>query len=514
MIAWLTGTLIATSILMALVLAVREPVRRLFGAGVAYALWLLPAARLMMPTLTTTVERTVPAVPLGDAPVVLGALAADSPSLIDRIGWPEMAAGLWLAGAVLLLVRGALVYRRQRRHVLAEAVQIARLDTIRIVRTYALRGPMAFGLFDRVIALPADFDCRYDERQRRLALDHELAHHRSGDIIANHVAFVLLCLQWFNPIAWLSHRAFRFDQEAACDARVLAKADSPDRAAYGQAIAKAASGRALLFAGALDRPSTLQRRLKTMLESPNRRRRIAGRALVVAGIAIALPMTATWATHYVDVPAPTIAPIAPIAPVAPSAAEAPLAPLAAAAIAEAVAPTPPAPPLPPRAPRAPMVPDLGNITDGTIQIHGRTLRWDQLSKQERAQVRSEIDKARAQLVRDRSHVDRDMAQAREEMAKFHNGDFQREMADARVAMASAIRELDANAADIRRSGQDPEALKAQVRASLREVEQMDVAKMARDAMASVNPDKIKADLEQAEASLARATARLDQLDHQ
>ena len=31
-------------------------------------------------------------------------------------------------------------------------------------------------------------------------------------------------------------------------------------------------------------------------------------------------------------------------------------------------------------------------------------------------------------------------------------------------------------------------------------------------MASVNPDKIKADLDQAEASLARATVRLDQLD--
>ena len=160
-----------------------------------------------------------------------------------------------------------------------------------------------------------------------------------------------------------------------------------------------------------------------------------------------------------------------------------------------------------------MVPDLGYITNDTIQLHGRTLRWDQLSKQERDQVRAEVDKARRQLARERTHIDRDMAGARDEMAKFRNGDFQREMANARVEMASALRELDANAADIRRSGQDPEMLKAQVRASLREVEHMDVEKIARDAMASVNPDKMKADLDQAEASLARATARLDQLDH-
>ena len=140
------------------------------------------------------------------------------------------------------------------------------------------------------------------------------------------------------------------------------------------------------------------------------------------------------------------------------------------------------------------------------------MRWDQLNRQERAEVRVEIDKARHQLERERSHIDRDMANARDEMEKFRNGDFQREMANARVEMANAIRELDANAADIRRSGQDPEALKAQVRASLREVEHMDVAKIARDAMASVNPDRMRADLERAEASLAQATARLDQLD--
>ena len=492
MIAWLTNTLISTSILMAVVMIAREPVRRLFGGGVAYALWLLPAARLVMPTLTTTVERGVPAVPINAAPIMPGALPSSLPSatlVAEPIDLQGIALWLWLAVAAVLLLRGLLVYRRQRRAVLADAVQIARLDKIRIVRTFALRGPMAFGIFDRVIALPGDFDDRYDERQRRLALDHELAHHRSGDIIANHVAFVLLCLQWFNPIAWLSHAAFRFDQEAACDARVLAKADGPDRAAYGQAIAKAASGRALLFSGALDRPSTLQRRLKTMLVIPNRRRRIVGRTLIVAGIAVALPLTASWATRYVDVP---VAPTAPLA--------------AAAVIVEAIAPTQPTPPEPPR------VPDLGNITNDTIQLHGRTMRWEQLSSKERNDVRAEVDKARSELERDRSHLDRDMAGARAEMAKFSNGDFQREMANAQVEMANAIRELDANAADIRQAGQDPEALKAQVRASLSEIEHMDIAKITREAMESANPDKIKAELDQAKASLTAVTARLDQLD--
>ncbi len=56
---WLLGTLLATSGLIVLVLLVREPVRRAFGSRVAYGLWLIPAARLLMPTLNQTIERPV-----------------------------------------------------------------------------------------------------------------------------------------------------------------------------------------------------------------------------------------------------------------------------------------------------------------------------------------------------------------------------------------------------------------------------------------------------------------------
>ncbi|HEY7005623.1 MAG TPA: M56 family metallopeptidase, partial [Sphingomicrobium sp.] len=61
MIDWLTGTFLATSLLMAFVLLVREPVRRQFGPSAAYGLWLIPALRLMLPPMVTTVERTATA---------------------------------------------------------------------------------------------------------------------------------------------------------------------------------------------------------------------------------------------------------------------------------------------------------------------------------------------------------------------------------------------------------------------------------------------------------------------
>ena len=51
MIGWVAETLIASTLLMALVLGLRGPVRRAFGPGVAYLLWLLPLLRMALPPL-------------------------------------------------------------------------------------------------------------------------------------------------------------------------------------------------------------------------------------------------------------------------------------------------------------------------------------------------------------------------------------------------------------------------------------------------------------------------------
>ena len=75
-----------------------------------------------------------------------------------------------------------------------------------------------------------------------------------------------------------------------------------------------------------------------------------------------------------------------------------------------------------------------------------------------------------------------------------------------------MREIDAHAADIRRSGQDPEAIKAQVRASLKTVEAIDIEAITRQAMASVDPAKIAASVASAEASVAKAQAEIDRLE--
>ncbi|MFL6769684.1 MAG: M56 family metallopeptidase [Sphingomicrobium sp.] len=504
---WLLGTLLATSALMVAVLLIREPVRRHFGARVAYGLWLIPAARLLMPTLTQTVERpvTMPVTPrlltsqIMAEPMLLSSLSAPETSLIDQFGgWPTVLLTLWLGIAAGLFAARILAFRRDRAVIMEGSTDLDWIGSILIVQSPDVRGPLAFGIFDRVIALPADFFDSYAPHERGLALEHELSHHRSGDLVANFFAFVLLCLQWFNPLAWVAHAAFRFDQEAACDARVLDKAKAHDRADYGRAIAKAASGRALLFASALDRRNTLHRRLKSMLTNPTAGRRLTGRLMVLATVAVAMPLTATRAISYVDVPAP----VTPTSPAAQPVAPAVPAPVAAVA------------PVAPVADAHPATSLHFDDDHGTIHINGQTKRWKDLTPAEKAEVRGAIREAKEELARthiDREEIQRDIREAMEDV-KIDQAEMRRDLQDARKEIERAMREVDAHVVDIRRSGQSPEQIKATIRASLKSVEAIDVEAITRQALASVDHEKIAASVAQAEASIARAQAEMERLE--
>jgi beta-lactamase regulating signal transducer with metallopeptidase domain len=512
-IDWLIGTVLATSGLILLVLLVREPVRRHFGARVAYGLWLIPAARLLMPTLTQTVERPVgPAIRPGmmgaqyvSEPLLLTSVASPERSLIDQAGgWPTILFVLWLGFTLGLFIGRLLAFRRERAAILSNAEEIARIGSIRILRSGEVTGPLAFGIFDKVIAVPTDFESLYAERERRLALEHELAHHRSGDLIANLVAFGLLCLQWFNPLAWVAHSAFRFDQEAACDARVLDRAKAADRSEYGRAIAKAASGRTLLFASALDRRNTLHRRLKSMLSNPTAGRRLAGRTIVLASIAVALPLTASRAIQYVDVPMVSASqPVA--APAAVASVQAVQAAPAVQAVPAVQAPSAIAP-VAPIQHRSSL-----SVNDRKITINGQTKEWKDLTPAEKAEVRKAIAEAREELNRVNSgEMQREMRRALE-ASKIDQEQVRRELADARVEIDRAVQEIDANAAELRLHGQDPDRLKAKVRASLASLDAEAIDRKLRE----VNPERIAESMAKAQEGLRRAeaeVARLEALD--
>lgn len=232
-----------------------------------------------------------------------------------------------------------------------------------------------------------------------------------------------------------------------------------------------------------------------MLTNPSTGRRLAGRVIVVAAIAVAVPLTATRAIEYVDIAVPAAAS-------APQAAKAPAAPAAVAAL--AVQATAPDAPVQPRS-------NL-SINDDMITFDGQTKRWEEMTPAEKARVRAELAQAREELKRVNTEEIR--REVREAMAqtKIDKEEIRREMASARREIDEAMRDIDANAAEIRRAGQDPEQIKEIVRASLKSVEAMDLEAITRQAMASVEPAVVNSALAAAEAGLRQAQAELDRLD--
>ncbi|PKP86457.1 MAG: peptidase M56, BlaR1 [Alphaproteobacteria bacterium HGW-Alphaproteobacteria-17] len=329
-------TMLTTALLVLAVLLIRKPFARHFGPRLAYSLWLIPALRLVLPPLpfAAPVAAPEPAVIGGetmliavDMPVAdVAAAPAWSPPFAVADAMPFLFA-LWAMGMTAVLAMALLSHRRFRDAVLTGAVELEPIGTIRLVMTDAVDGPVAFGLWRRVVAVPQDFFARYAADERALAIDHELAHHRHGDLWANAAALVLLASQWFNPFAWRAIRAFRFDQEAACDARVLTMADHEVRgertARYATAIAKAAVGSRLSLAAPMAVHDNLQERLTMLMRRDiSKQRGLAGRLLIGTATLAVLATTATLVPSGIvaaraqtaDVPAPPAAPLRSEAP--------------------------------------------------------------------------------------------------------------------------------------------------------------------------------------------------------
>lgn len=284
--AVLLETTLASSFAIALVLLLRRPLRRGFGAGAAYALWalvpaaliavLLPAAPASMP-MALPVQAMIQAQSTAAAPQA----ATIAPSTLLLI--------VWIAGASLALL--ALAWQ-QRRFVRALGVLRVRADGLR--QAEAVIGlPAAIGLLRPIIVVPADFEDRYSAQQQVLMRAHEREHIRRGDLALNALVALLRCAYWFNPLLHYAASHFRHDQELSCDQRVIRRYPQARRA-YGEAMLKT------LLAS---RPAPLgchwgySHPLKERIEmlkhaNPSSKRWIAGAALV------ALLAAATGATAW------------------------------------------------------------------------------------------------------------------------------------------------------------------------------------------------------------------------
>ena len=220
-----------------------------------------------------------------------------------------------------------------RAELLDGARPVGEVGNVRLVETDAVEGPLAFGVIDRVVALPTGLMNSRDRKMRDLVIAHELAHHRGRDLLVNMLVQPLFALHWFNPLGWMGWTAMRRDQEAACDARVVARSDAEERAVYASVIAAFATGAGTNARPALAAPmacpvlgdkSIIHRLRSLTMTEISPRRRFTSRALLVGG-ALALPLTASI-TYAETIGQEIEAPTPPNPPTPPAASDAPLPP--------------------------------------------------------------------------------------------------------------------------------------------------------------------------------------------
>ena len=270
----LVETTLSMSAAIGIVLLVRRPLRRWFGAGIGYSAWVLVPVSILAVHLPAKALTVLPAGAMGDA-FVVQVTASTEVMATDAGSWIVAA---WMAGMLAMALRLAFQQRaflrslgelRPREDGAFQAGSIAGL-------------PAVVGLLRPRTVLPADFDLRYTDEQRTLLRMHELEHVARGDLWANALVAALRCVSWFNPLVHLAARWFRHDQELACDQRVLSHRPR-SRRAYGEAMFNTQLAAQPLPIGChwgFGHP--LKERIAMLKQPlPSRRRLVAGTALVV-----------------------------------------------------------------------------------------------------------------------------------------------------------------------------------------------------------------------------------------
>lgn len=240
-ISWQAG-LIALA-----VIAVRPLLRRAPRRAVCM-LWLLVALRLLLPARLTVEspvslqqpesppiqayqelrqqEKVYVSAPPEQRLEMAGPAAAQGFALLDQLP------AIWLTGVGCMALYMALSLLRMRWRLRAAP----RIQD-NVYRCTDWSTPFVLGVIAPRIYVPETVS----EQDFPQVLAHERCHIRRWDHVWKPLAFLLLAVNWFNPVLWAAYVLLGRDMERACDEMVLKNADAAQRAAYSRALVDCAA---------------------------------------------------------------------------------------------------------------------------------------------------------------------------------------------------------------------------------------------------------------------------------
>ena len=232
------------------------------------------------------------ALPAAQAPAVT-AVQQTAPWYAQLTVWHLLAA-VWAVGVLVLAVRAVLAYRR-----LARTVATACKTIDGCYSGPGVPAPFTLGILRPRIYLPVTLT----GAARRAVLLHERTHLRRHDPQVKPLFYAVVCLHWFNPLAWLAFRRLEREMESACDEAAVRDCDAAARNAYCESILQyALQGRTAPGSLAFGQGS-VKERIVHLLQY----RRLGAGALVVCAAAVGLSVTACMMQPQVEEATPEAA---------------------------------------------------------------------------------------------------------------------------------------------------------------------------------------------------------------
>jgi len=266
-------------ILILIVFALRGLMRRWIDARVLYWVWIVVAARLLLPfdLPAPVAARYMPATPwvyVAEVQMPPPVTPAAHP-LRDFLLNEKTAAAVWLFGVAAVLLRhfGANLSLRRRlardsrcagkrtEEMVADCAWRMGLNPIAAFEADHIPGPALFGIWRPLLLFPKGLAEKLSDGELRLVVLHEMGHLKRRDLPLQCLLVFAQAVHWFNPLAWLAVRLARADRELACDEFVMVRTSEAGADAYAKTLLRVLS---------LSRPGRLTLPAVGIIETKNK----------------------------------------------------------------------------------------------------------------------------------------------------------------------------------------------------------------------------------------------------
>lgn len=292
---------------IAAICLVRLPLRKV-PKIISYCLWAVAGFRLVFPFSIESVFSLMPfnaqiipqdialqSIPHIDSgvPVVNDAVSSILPAATPYADanplqiWIAIGAYLWILGVTVMLLCGVISYLLLKRK-MRTAI---RIDG-NIFETDNIFSPFVLGIIYPKIYLPVSLAAS----EHDYIILHEQTHIRRHDHIIKFVAYFILCIHWFNPLAWAAFLLMGTDMEMSCDERVLKELGHEIKKDYSRSLLSLATERRIISVSPLAfGEGGIKERVKNVLNLKK-----PSRIITILAIVFAAALSVGFAVNKVD----------------------------------------------------------------------------------------------------------------------------------------------------------------------------------------------------------------------